>query len=484
MQNAIIYTRVSTDEQAAFGYSLEHQLETLEKYCTINKINVIKHYQEDYSGKDFNRPEWNKLMGFIKENKGLVNTILFTKWDRFTRDIHDTFTVISHLQKLGVSVNSIEQPLDLSNPDNIVMLSFYVSIGHAERLKIGIRTKDGMRAMRKQGKWAGTAPFGYKYHREDARNSTLVKDDEKSGFIVDAFKIYATGLYSIPEVQKMVTLKHNLKRSLTKQAFINILKNKVYAGYIKISATPNEDEHYAKALFEPLIDEDLYNKVQQIMKGRKRTKNVRYQDQRHPLRGFLKCPECLRNMTSSAVKGKRFAYYQCQHGHRRYNALVANEQFENLLSQTFDIDDNIITCYQNILEKTFDRNGANVKSQIKKLNAQIEDYKQKLENKEDDYINERLPAEAYYSVRKKLNNHINELINQKTILEGNQKYQFRNYLAKTTTLLRNLSGVYTKSDVDVKRKILGVILEDKLVFENNTYQTPKFTPAVDVLLRL
>jgi DNA invertase Pin-like site-specific DNA recombinase len=48
---------VSSDEQAK-GYSLDVQFESLTKYCLLNDIEVVKHYREDYSAKDFNRPEF------------------------------------------------------------------------------------------------------------------------------------------------------------------------------------------------------------------------------------------------------------------------------------------------------------------------------------------------------------------------------------------------------------------------------------------
>ena len=57
MKNVIIYTRVSTDDQAKVGYSLAHQKCVLERYCKLRKLHILKHYQDDYSAKDFERPE-------------------------------------------------------------------------------------------------------------------------------------------------------------------------------------------------------------------------------------------------------------------------------------------------------------------------------------------------------------------------------------------------------------------------------------------
>ena len=67
MNNAVLYARVSTDEQADKGFSLRDQEEKLKSYCKINNIEIVGIYREDYSAKTFNRPEFKKLMQFAKK---------------------------------------------------------------------------------------------------------------------------------------------------------------------------------------------------------------------------------------------------------------------------------------------------------------------------------------------------------------------------------------------------------------------------------
>ena len=81
--NVICYRRVSTDEQADRGFSLPHQEAVMKKYCEINNYNIVDIYTEDYSAKTFDRPEWNKIMDYIKKNRGKVDLILCNRWDRF-----------------------------------------------------------------------------------------------------------------------------------------------------------------------------------------------------------------------------------------------------------------------------------------------------------------------------------------------------------------------------------------------------------------
>ena len=66
-RKAILYVRVSTDEQAEKGYSLRHQEETANKYCNFQNIEVVATFVEDHSAKTFERPE--SMAGLSKVSK-------------------------------------------------------------------------------------------------------------------------------------------------------------------------------------------------------------------------------------------------------------------------------------------------------------------------------------------------------------------------------------------------------------------------------
>ncbi len=112
--DTIIYSRVSTSDQADNGYGRDHQRDVLKAYCNINDYGIAKEYLEDYSAKDFNRPEWKKLEKFARANKKTIKRILFTKWDRFSRNLEEAMRVLRKLRGWGIIVNAVEQPLDLT----------------------------------------------------------------------------------------------------------------------------------------------------------------------------------------------------------------------------------------------------------------------------------------------------------------------------------------------------------------------------------
>ncbi|HET8963005.1 MAG TPA: recombinase family protein [Chitinophagales bacterium] len=180
---AIIYIRVSTDEQADKGYSLRHQEEALRKYCELNGIRVIEVIKEDYSAKTFIRPAFNILLTKLKSRKLNPDLLIFTKWDRFSRNAPDAYAMISTLNKLGVEPQAIEQPLDLTIPENKIMLAFYLSAPEVENDRRALNTLVGMRRAKKEGRWISTAPKGYD-NKLDANGKKIIVPNQYAPIMI------------------------------------------------------------------------------------------------------------------------------------------------------------------------------------------------------------------------------------------------------------------------------------------------------------
>src|ERR1700740_566026 len=101
MKKAVLMARVSGEEQAR-GYSLDVQVDNLTKYCERNAIHIVYIFKEDHSAKSFDRPDFKKFLTFLKSNKNQVDLLLFTSWDRFSRNTAEAYEVIAKLKKLGV----------------------------------------------------------------------------------------------------------------------------------------------------------------------------------------------------------------------------------------------------------------------------------------------------------------------------------------------------------------------------------------------
>jgi len=151
MKIADLYIRVSTDEQADKGYSQRDQEERLRKYCEINHIDVRKVIFEDHSTKSLKRPSWTRLLGDLRRQRGHSDLALFTKRDRFSRNAGDAYQMISTLRKLGVEPQAVEQPVDLSVPENKMMLAFYLAAPEVENDRRALNVFHGMRRAKKKG---------------------------------------------------------------------------------------------------------------------------------------------------------------------------------------------------------------------------------------------------------------------------------------------------------------------------------------------
>jgi DNA invertase Pin-like site-specific DNA recombinase len=106
------------------------------------------------------------------------------------------------LEKLGVLISTVEQPIDLTNPDSKVLLSIYLTLPEVENDKNSIRTTEGSRRARIEGCWTGSAPRGYDNCRVE--NKSTLRPNEAAPYIKECFERLALGIYSANEVRQYI----------------------------------------------------------------------------------------------------------------------------------------------------------------------------------------------------------------------------------------------------------------------------------------
>lgn len=285
MKKAIVYIRVSTDEQAEKGYSLAHQQERLEKYCELQGYEVVALYKEDHSAKSFDRPEFKKLLEHLRKNKNFADYLLFTKWDRFSRNAGDAYGMINTLTKLGIEPQSIEQPLDLAIPENKLMLAFYLAAPEVENDRRALNVIVGMRKAKKEGRYLGLAPKGYKNTRNEYGKPIIEIDDTQAPIIKWSFKEIAKGTKSVVEIWREATNK-GLKCS--RAFFWTIIKNPVYCGLITVNKYKDEESMVVKSQHKAIISKELFDEVQDVLNGRKKNApTIHTKKEAFPLRGLI-----------------------------------------------------------------------------------------------------------------------------------------------------------------------------------------------------
>jgi site-specific DNA recombinase len=110
MKIADLYLRVGTGMVADRANSLQGQEEVLRQYCHIHNIKVRKVIFDVCSASTFNRPEWKKAFMEWRKNKGQVDLLLFTTWDRFSRNAGDALQMITALRSFGIEPQAVQQP--------------------------------------------------------------------------------------------------------------------------------------------------------------------------------------------------------------------------------------------------------------------------------------------------------------------------------------------------------------------------------------
>ncbi len=479
MQTAIIYTRVSTDEQAQKGYSLRDQAAKLEKYCIDRGIEIVNHFQDDYSAKTFERPEFKRLVSFVKKNKGKVNKLIVVKWDRFARNMEAALNMISLMLHYGVTVEAIEQPLDDSIPENYLMKAFYLAAPQVENHRRSLNTISGMRKALKEGRWIGHAPFGYKNTR-DENNKPILQKSDKAELVLEAFELYATGLYEREILRKNLGLKG---MNLSKQSFSEMLCNVLYCGKIKVRAYKNEPEEIVSGIHEAIVSEVLFEQAQLVSFNRKRlqAKNNKKLVEL-PLRGVLICSKCGRNLTGSASIGcgGKYFYYHCQSGCKeRYRADVAHESLNNWL-ESLSLKPEIASLYIEIMEDLFKSEGKDRKSEIVQLEKQLKERKEIRVKASIKLVDDEIDKNTFNQLKERLDNEVLELSSRVSELKAGDN-GFLDHCKFGFTLLSSLNTFYQEADLNSKQKLISSIFPEKLSFTGMEYRTSKPSEILNLL---
>jgi DNA invertase Pin-like site-specific DNA recombinase len=475
-QRAILYIRVSTDEQAEKGYSLKHQEERITQYCNYQNIEIVAIYKEDHSAKSFERPEFKKLLAFLKKGRGVVDLLLFLKWDRFSRNAGDAYAMINQLNRLGVDPQAIEQPLDLSIPENKIMLAFYLAAPEVENDRRSLNTIAGMRRAMKEGRHVTLAPRGYKNVRNE-QNKPIIEPNGDAPFVKEAFEEVAKGINTIVDVWRSFRAKGF---KVSKNQFWNMLRNPVYCGQIFIPAYKDEDEMLVPATHEPLISIGLFNDVQDVLHGRKRKfpkKNA--QKKEFPLRGFLECRKCGAVLTGSASKGNggSYFYYHCQHEcNERIKAEDANDKFLSEFKKASDsyggIDAFIAAMRDHARQVGNDESSA-----IAQIDKEIEKNAGRIQNAQQLMLDGQLEASDYKDIKKRYEPIIDQLIRKKAevSLLG---FNVKEYVEFSADLVKHFRKYFEKADPKAQKQILSCFLPEKLIFENGQYRTIRVNEVV------
>lgn len=167
---AVGYIRVSTEEQAREGISLEVQEDKVKKYADLHGLSLIEIIRDEArSGKDLNREGMQKVISLCRKRK--VNHLIVYKLDRLTRRTLDLLTLVEEVFKPNsIEFHSITEKVDTSTAQGKFFLTLTGAMAQMERDLVSERTREALRYKISLGEPVGSPPLGY-----EARDKNLIK---------------------------------------------------------------------------------------------------------------------------------------------------------------------------------------------------------------------------------------------------------------------------------------------------------------------
>lgn len=220
---AIIYCRVSTQEQADSGLGLEAQEQRCKGYCVANGWNVAGLYIDaGVSAKSIDRPQLKQAMAALTPGSVLV----VLKLDRLTRSVADLQPISEQLNQAGAEWVSVQEKFDTTNATGRLMLRMILELSQWEREVIGERTSSALQQKKRRKERLGTTPLGF--HTVDNQVIPVLSEQTT---VARARELHHQG-YSLREIASYLTSEgHKTKRGGTWQA--NTIKKLLATRYIE-----------------------------------------------------------------------------------------------------------------------------------------------------------------------------------------------------------------------------------------------------------
>lgn len=312
MKKAVIYTRVSTDEQAKNNLSLKGQEDAAREYCSREGMEVAEVFCDaGESAKTANRPKLIASIAYCTEHYKEIDYYVVWKMDRFARAAYDSAVIDANLQKLGIELRSVTEPISKSPVGNLTktMLAGFAQFDNEVRAE---RSTNGVKRRIVEGGWPHMAPLGYK-NIKDSQNRPTLEQTDQAYTIAKWLREYLKGGYTQRAMNNLawdMGIRSRKGRRLPNQQTINMLRNPIYAGLVfsKMLDAP------IKGLHEGIITFEEREAILDKLDNRKKAINGVKASSDWPLRSsFLKCADCGESITGSAPKGrsKNYPIYHC-----------------------------------------------------------------------------------------------------------------------------------------------------------------------------
>ncbi|MBR3254823.1 MAG: recombinase family protein [Clostridia bacterium] len=452
-----MYIRLSREDgDKQESESIGNQRKILQRYVKENNLCLVKEYVDDgISGTTFDRPSFNELLQDI-ENK-TIDMVITKDLSRLGRDYIKTgFYLEDYFPKNNIRYVAITDGIDTyidSTNNDITPFKAIMNDMYAKDISKKIRSV--LKEKQKQGEYMCSIP-AYGYKRHPTIKNKLIVDEQVRNVVEKIFEMYANGHGSVEIVNYLNSNKYlsptgyrktglvqdvnNTSFNWNEVTLCNILKNEVYIGNtvqnkrsiisykVKKFRTVDKEEHIrVENTHEPIIDKDVFEKVQCIIERRGTNTKLKYD---YLLRGLLYCYHCKRKLQivlkkNSKRNAKSHPYITCSDAKERgcYPLNMNYEKFEKhiiyvvkKICQIYADKEIFYGIYEKYQNKTLDiREG--YKKKIEQIDKAIFDINNNLDKMYMDKLKGVLQEEDYIRVSQKFNQERQKLNKQKQELE-------------------------------------------------------------------
>ena len=302
-KEGVIYTRVSSLKQFTHGSGLKTQRSACLKYAKENNIKIIQTFQDAAMfGKTIDRPALYEMIQFIKKRRSEI-FVIFDDISRLSRNTEEYYFIKDRIRRYGGYLLSLKDDLESTDPISRLKENMVVAFADYDRENNLLRVNSRMREKLQAGYWLFKPPIGMRLI-----NKILYPDNTNSILIKKIYEDYALGRYltyeSIKyskEAKQLINPYNNRPYKVSNDLIKKILTNKLYIGIIDYPHWGFKD---INASHEGFIDNDLFYKVQQRIKSKKRKKYSIVGIEHFPLKGDIECGSCSSKLLGNYSTGR------------------------------------------------------------------------------------------------------------------------------------------------------------------------------------
>jgi site-specific DNA recombinase len=294
-----IYARVSTDEQATEGHSIEAQLRIAREFVERRGWVVVREYTDPgYTGSNDKRPAFQEMVGDAQS--GDIEVVVFHKLDRFSRSITDILRYFNELHESGLLLASATEPFDFTTPAGKAQFHMLAVFAQWYIDNLSAETKKGKKQRALKGLYNGRLPFGYV--KSDSGVAQMVP--EEAEIIREAYGTYALGNSTDRQIAELINAAGFLTRTgrrWSKDSVRDFLQNEFYLGFVKYKGDLLPGQH------EAIVDKETFERCQQVRASHRRaprSHSPRFRT--YVLSRIIRCARCRQTIRAQSSRGYRY----------------------------------------------------------------------------------------------------------------------------------------------------------------------------------